>query len=105
MAWSFAGNSKTHPELESWSRGGNGVSYERSLWPAIERKISDRVSDGQFVRKSLPTAHGDGGSIQPEKISRQSLFSAQMREVGSDVASLTQAVEKNPRGSTERVER
>ena len=105
MAWSTAGNSKTNPKLESWSRGGNGISDERSLWPAIERKISDRVSDDQFVRKSLPTAHGDGGSIQPENIGGQSLFSAQMREVGSDVASFTQAIEKNTRDSAERVER
>ena len=46
MAWGVAGDSKTYPELEGWSRGGNGVSHERSLWPAIERKTPDRVNDG-----------------------------------------------------------
>ena len=105
MAWSVAGDSKTYPELEGWSRGGNGVSHERSLWPAIERKIPDRVNDGQFVRKPLPTAHGDGESIQPESIGGQGLLSAQVREVGSGIASLGQVVKENQRDSTERVER
>ena len=105
MAWAVAGHSKAHPELEGWSRGGNGISHERSLWPAIEREILDRASDGQFEWKSLPTAHGDDGSIQPESISGQGLLSAQVREVGSGIASLAQVVEKNPRDSTERVER
>ena len=105
MAWGVAGDSKTYPELEGWSRGGNGVSHERSLWPAIERKIPDRVNDGQFVWKPLPTAHGDGGSIQPENIGGQGLLSAQVREVGSGIASLAKVVEENQRDSTERVER
>ena len=47
---------------------------------------------------------GDGGSIQPEGIDRQSLLSAQMRKTGSDVASFTQAVEEDPRDSAERTE-
>ena len=37
-------------------------------------------------------------------IDRQSLLSAQMRKTGSEVASLTQAVEENPRDSAERTE-
>ena len=94
-----------HIRLEGWSRGGNGVSHERSLWPAIERKIPDRVNDGQLVRKPLPTAHGDGGSIQPESTGGQSLLSAQVCEVGSDIASLAQVVEKNQGDSTKRIER
>ena len=73
MAWGVVGDSKAHPELEGRSRGGNGISHERSLWSAIECEIPDRVSDGQFVWKPLPTAHGDGGSIQPESISGQGL--------------------------------
>ena len=105
MAWGVAGDSKKHPELEGWSRGGNGVSHERSLWPAIERKIPDRVSDGQFMRKLLPTAHGDGRSIQPESIGGQGLLSAQVRDVGSGIASLAQDVEENQRDKTEGVER
>ena len=88
MAWGVAGDSKAHPELEGRSRGGNGISHERSLWSTIKCEISSRVSDGQPVRQPLPTAHGDGGGIQPKSISRQGLLSAQVRKVGSDVASL-----------------
>ena len=56
------------------------------------------------MRQPLPTAHGDGGSIQTKGIDRQSLLGAQFCKVGSDVASLTQVVEKNPRNSAERAE-
>ena len=85
----------TQKHIRSWKVG----------LEAIERKIPDRVNDGQFVRKPLPTAHGDGGSIQPENIGGQGLLSAQVREVGSGIASLAQVVEENQRDSTERVER
>ena len=54
MAGSVAGDSKTYPELEGWSRGRNGVSHERSLWPAIERKIPDRVNDGNLCGSHYP---------------------------------------------------
>ena len=57
------------------------------------------------MRKSLPTAHGDGVSIQPESAGGQGLLSAQVREVGSDIASLAQVVEKNQRDSAKRIER
>ena len=104
MAWGVAGDSESHQGLEGRSRGGNGISYERSLWSAIKCEIPGRVSNGQPVRQPLPTAHGDGGGIQPKGIDRQSLRGAQVRKVGSDVASLRQVVEKNPRNSAERAE-
>ena len=53
----------------------------------------------------LPTAHGDGGGIQPESVNRQSLLGTQVRKVGSNVASLTQAIEKNPGNGAERAVR
>ena len=43
-------------------------------------------------------------SIQPKGINRQDLLSAQVCKTGSDVASLTQVVEENPRNSAERTE-
>ena len=104
MAWGVAGDSKAHPELKRRSRDGNGISHKRSLWSTLKCEIFSRVSDGQPVRQPLPTAHGDGGGIQPKNINRQSLLSAQVRKVGSDVASLTQVAEKIPRNSAERTE-
>ena len=56
------------------------------------------------MRQPLPTAHGNGGGIQPKDIRGQGLLCAQVCKVGSDVASLTQVVEKNPRNSAERAE-
>ena len=44
----------------------------------------------------LPTAHVDGGGIQPEGVNRQSFLGAQVCKIGSNVASFTQAIEKNP---------
>ena len=80
------------------------ISHERSLWSASKCEVLSGVSNGQPVRQPLPTAHGDGGGIQPEGIDRESLLGAQVRKVGSDVASVTQVVEKNPRNSAERAE-
>ena len=62
------------------------------------------VSDGQHMWQPLSNTHGDGRSVQPEGIDRQSLLSAQMCKTGSDVASFTQAVEEDPRNSAERTE-
>ena len=104
VAWGVAGDSKTYQELEGRSRGGNGISHGRSLWSAIKCEIPSRVSDGQPVQQPLPTAHGDGGGIQPKGIDRQSLLGAQVRESGSDVAPLAPVVEKDPRNSAERAE-
>ena len=55
--------------------------------------------------KPLSTTHGDGGGVQPEGIDRQGFLSAQVRETSSDVTSFTQAVEEDPRSSTEGTKR
>ena len=56
------------------------------------------------MRQPLPFAHGDNGGIQPEGIYRQSLLGTQVCKIGSNVASLTQAIEKNPGNGAERAE-
>ena len=52
-----------------------------------------------------PSAHGDGGDIQPECSNRQGLLGAQVCKVGLDVASLTQAIDKKIRGTVPREQR
>ena len=99
-----ASDPETHQELEGWTRSGDGISHERSLWSASKCEVPSGVSDGQPMWQPLSITHGDGGSIQPKGIDRQSLLSAQMRKTGSDVASFTQAVEEDPRNSAERTE-
>ena len=97
----------TQKHIKSWKVGleaENGISHERSLRSASKCEVLSGVSDGQPMWQPLSITHGDGGSIQPKGIDRQSLLSAQMRKTGSDVASLTQAVEENPRDSAERTE-
>ena len=56
------------------------------------------------MRQPLLIAHGDGVGIQPKGINRQGFLSAQVCKTGSDVESLTQVVEENPRDSAERTE-
>ena len=56
------------------------------------------------MRKPLPTAHGDVGGIQPEGFNRQSLLGAQVCKIGSNVAALSQAIEKI-RGTLSREQR
>ena len=78
MARSVASNPKTHQELEGWTRSGDGVSHERSLWFASKCEVPSRVSDGQPMWQPLSITHGDGRSVQPEGIDRQSLLSTQV---------------------------
>ena len=104
MARGVASDPETHQELKGWTRSGDGISHERSLWSASKCEVPSGVSDGQPMWQPLSIKHGDGGSIQPKGIDRQSLLSAQMRKTGSDVASFTQAVEEDPRNSAERTE-
>ena len=99
MARSVASDPETHQELEGWSRSGDGISHERSLWTDSECEVPSGVSDGQPMWQPLSIAHGDGRSIQPEGIDRQSLLSAQIGKTGSDVTSFTQAFEEDPRNS------
>ena len=102
MARSAASEPEAHQELEDWTRSGDGISHKRSLWTAPKCEVPSGVSDGQPMWKPLSITQGDGTSVQPEGIDRQSLLSAQMRETGSNVASFTQSVEEDPRSSAER---
>ena len=56
------------------------------------------------MRQPVPTAHGDSGGMQPKVVIIQGLLGDQVRTIGSDVASLTQAIEEYPRNSAERAE-
>ena len=102
MARSVASDPKTHHELEGWTRSGDGISHERSLWSASKCEVPSRVSDGQPMWQPLSITHGDGRGVQPDGIDRQILLSAQMCKTGSDVTLFTQAVEEDPRNSAER---
>ena len=75
-ALSVASDPETHQELEGWIRSGDGISHERSLWSASKCEVPSGVSDGQPMWQPLPITHGDGKSVQPEGIDRQSLLSA-----------------------------
>ena len=81
MARGVASDPETHQELEGWTRSGDGISHERSLWSASKCEVPSGVKDGQPMWQPLSITHGDGGSIQPKDIDRQSLLSAQMRRL------------------------
>ena len=54
--------------------------------------------------KPLSITHGNGGGIQSDDTIRQSLLDTQVRTPGSNVASLAQTFEKDPRKCTEQRE-
>ena len=68
MARSVASDPETHQELEGWTRSGDGISHERSLWSASKCEVPSGVSDGQPMWQPLSITHGDGRSVQPEGI-------------------------------------
>ena len=94
MARSVASDTETHQELEGWTRSGDRISHERSLWTASKCEVPSGVSDGQPMWQPPSITHGDGRSVQPEGIDRQSLLCAQMCKTSSDVTSFTKAVEE-----------
>ena len=60
MARSVASDPKTHQELEGWTRSGDGISHERSLWSASKCEVPSGISDGQPMWQPLFITHGDG---------------------------------------------
>ena len=67
---SWPGGVANHPEtyqrVEDWSRGGDGISHERSLWPACKCKVLGGISNDIPMREPLSIAHGNGGGVQPK---------------------------------------
>ena len=69
VAGGVANHPETYQRVEDWSRGGDGISRERSLWPACKCKVLGGISNGQPMWEPLSIAHGSGGGIQPKDTS------------------------------------
>ena len=93
----------TQKHIKSW-KVGLEAEMGFSMSETYGLPLNAKSLVGSVMRQPLPIAHGDRGGIQPKGINRQGLLSAQVCKTGSDVASLTQVVEKNPRNSAERAE-
>ena len=53
MARGVAIHPKTYQRMEDWSRGGDGISSERSLWPAGKCKVYGGISNGQRMYMAM----------------------------------------------------
>ena len=63
LAWSAADGPEANLGMENWSGGRYGDSSKSGLQSADECKVSGVIIHGDFLRKSLPVAHGKGVSV------------------------------------------
>ena len=54
MAGGVANHPETYQKVEDWSRGGDMISCERSLWSACKCKVLDGISNGQPMWSHYP---------------------------------------------------